>query len=236
MQTYENYIFELFKNKKGVGNSLFFNPNKLRILKIASACGLKIPSTFISSFNEQLANVIKNSITKSISEKLSYSDGEHLYDMFTSLAKEEFLQKKEEEFFPSLIQEKITKQFEIRIFFLGTVFFTIAFFSQEKERTSIDTRRINFSDTIRIIPFKLPKYIKDKLCLFIKKVKMNTGSIDMIVTPEDQYVFLEVNPWGYFNLHIEIGNFPIDYLIAKKLKSFDNEYKSGKNKYITSNF
>jgi len=112
--------------------------------------------------------------------------------------------------------------------------FTLAFFSQDAKETSMDTRKIDFRSPIRIVPFQLPKIVEDKLRLLITRMKIDTGSIDMIVTPENEYVFLEVNPWGYFNLDIEIGNYPIDYLIAKKLNFLNNEYKNKKETQYTS--
>jgi len=46
---------------------------------------------------------------------------------------------------------------------------------------------------------------------------MRSGSIDMILTPEDEYVFLEVNPVGQFQWVAEHCNYPINQKIAEYL-------------------
>lgn len=66
----------------------------------------------------------------------------------------------------------------------------------------------------RRVPYQLPQAVKEKLVLLMKKLELKTGSIDMIVDHQDNYIFLEVNPVGQvgmtsvpcnFNLHKKIA-------------------------------
>jgi hypothetical protein len=50
-----NYIFQRLQQKKSLGNFFRSATNKLINLRIAQACGLDIPETFISSFASDLA-------------------------------------------------------------------------------------------------------------------------------------------------------------------------------------
>ena len=51
----------------------------------------------------------------------------------------------------------------------------------------------------------------------MKHLGLNTGSIDMIVTPEREYVFLEVNPAGNIEMVSKNCNYPIEQEIANFL-------------------
>lgn len=51
------------------------------------------------------------------------------------------------------------------------------------------------------------------------KVEMNSGSIDMIVTLNNNYVFLEVNPVGQFWQVSYLCNYYLEKKIAHYLRS-----------------
>lgn len=51
----------------------------------------------------------------------------------------------------------------------------------------------------------------------MKKMNLDTGSIDMIVTPELEYVFLEVNPVGQYDMVSVPCNYHLHSKIAKIL-------------------
>lgn len=53
----------------------------------------------------------------------------------------------------------------------------------------------------------------------MKMLKLESGSLDFIVTPDNEYYFLEVNPVGQFNFVSEICNYHIEKHIAKTLSS-----------------
>jgi D-alanine-D-alanine ligase-like ATP-grasp enzyme len=52
---------------------------------------------------------------------------------------------------------------------------------------------------------------------------LNYGAIDMIITPDGEYVFLEINPVGeFFWLEIFSPHFPISQAIAEILLTGKN--------------
>jgi glutathione synthase/RimK-type ligase-like ATP-grasp enzyme len=124
-------------------------------------------------------------------------------------------------FFPSLLQHSIPKLYELRIFYLGGDFYSMAIFSQEDEQTKTDFRNYNYQKPNRTVPYKLPQEIEDKLDKFMKEMDLDTGSIDMIVTPRYEYVFLEVNPVGQY----EMTSIPCNYYLNEKIaKYLTDEY------------
>lgn len=47
-------------------------------------------------------------------------------------------------------------------------------------------------------------------------IKLNCGSVDMVLTKDNQYIFLEVNPIGQFS-QVSI---PANYLIEKEIAKY----------------
>ena len=89
----------------------------------------------------------------------------------------------------------------------------MAIFSQEDKQTVIDFRNYNDQIPNRYVPYKLPHNIEDKIDKFMHKMNLDTGSIDMIVTPDLKYIFLEVNPVGQYDM----VSVPCNYYLHKKI-------------------
>ena len=51
----------------------------------------------------------------------------------------------------------------------------------------------------------------------MKKCGVSFGAVDMIVTPNDRYVFLEINPSGQFGWIEKLTGLPISRTIAEVL-------------------
>ena len=101
---------------------------------------------------------------------------------------------------------------------MRTQFFPMAIFSQKDKKTQLDYRNYNQEKPNRNIPYILPNKIQDKLQLLMDKLGLDSGSIDMIVTPEGEYVFLEVNPTGQFGWVSVNCNYYLEEKIANYLQ------------------
>ncbi len=173
-------------------------------------------SRFICNYQEGGVTGIgkeKKLITKAIGNGV-YSITERLgYYSYTEGLTKVFIKKLPESFFPSLIQEKIEKLYELRAFYLKGKFYSMAIFSQEAPQTQIDCRKcFSSKHAPRNVPYKLPYEIELKLKNIMDKLCLNTGSIDMIVSKEKQFIFLEVNPIGQFGMTSK----PCNYYLEKK--------------------
>jgi D-alanine-D-alanine ligase-like ATP-grasp enzyme len=67
------------------------------------------------------------------------------------------------------------------------------------------------------VPITLPADVEEKLDRLFRALDLNTGSVDMIVDEEGEFVFLEINPTGQYSYVSKICNFDIDRLIAEWL-------------------
>jgi len=228
---YEHYelleaIIDLFSNKKWLTNPKHTRLNKLTILKQAEKTGLKIPGTYLINSRKNLKQLISNKklITKSVFETLFFNKDKHNFSMFTKEITMKNLSEVPNVFFPSLVQEKIEKDFEVRVFILRENCFSMAIFSQSNGGTATDFRDINWENPIRFTPFNLPKSIEIKLLKLVSSIGLNCCSIDLIKT-KDEYYFLEINSVGEFGMVSFPCNYDIHYYIYKTLKEMDEDEK-----------
>ncbi|MEO5776231.1 MAG: grasp-with-spasm system ATP-grasp peptide maturase [Flavobacterium sp.] len=209
------YKLTKIKNINSIANS---DVNKLIVNDIAKELGILTPRDLLFSNANDLKSELKKDSTSYITKVISGRCMQNFEDFtifnYTNLV--EIDKIKTETFFPSLIQNYIDKKYELRIFYLDGDFYTMAIFSQNDNKTNIDFRNYNYDRPNRTVPFKLPKEIESSLNLLMKKLDLNCGSIDMVVTPKNEYVFLEVNPIGQFGMI----SYPCNYNLEKKIAEY----------------
>jgi glutathione synthase/RimK-type ligase-like ATP-grasp enzyme len=101
-----------------------------------------------------------------------------------------------------LFQEYIPKAFELRINIIGTRVFAAEIHSQHSERARIDFR-MGYSDLFYRV-HQLPHQIEQACLSLVQYFHLQFSAIDMLVTPENKYVFLELNAcgqWGWIETH-----------------------------------
>lgn len=213
------YIYQKLFEKKHLNTIINYSINKLIVTDLAYKVGLLTPSSYLFSNKKELYDFIEHSgsdyITKSICGDPSISMENAVILSYTSKVNQ---QKRDSsnDIFPSLIQSHISKKYELRIFYFKGEFYTMAIFSQSDEKTKDDFRDYNFEKPNRRVSFKLPMEIAKRISALMKKLNLDTGSIDMIVTPKNEFVFLEVNPVGQFGM----TSFPCNYNIEKAIAEY----------------
>lgn len=210
------------KDKMIIGDHTKSAPNKIAVLELAKSVGLMIPDSIITSQKKDLLNSKWRMINKNISNVAHTAIDNKSYCNRTVEIDTDALP---ETFFPSLFQKLIVKKYELRIFFLRGKFYSMAIFSQADNKTAIDFRNYNHAKPNRTVPFELPSEIELKLKKLMSLLEMNTGSIDMMVTPDDEYVFLEVNPDGQFGM----VSYPCNYFIEREIATILLLSKNGSN-------
>jgi len=97
---------------------------------------------------------------------------------------------------PCQFQEHIAKRYELRVTVIGEKAFAAKIHSQDDERTATDYRE--FSVEIPYEVAMLPAEVEARCVAFVRSYGLEFGAIDLIVTPDDEFVFLENNPGGQF--------------------------------------
>lgn len=193
------------------------NLNKLHVLSLARQCGINTPFTEVVTTKAAIIHLLdkgRELIVKPVSECIFVEDAEgEQYKMLTKTINKTNLHLVPEKFFPSLIQEKIIKKFEIRTFYLDGECHSMAIFSQNNRKTKDDFRNYDNQRPNRTVPYKLPADLEGKLDQLMKLLHFRTGSIDLMVDMQGNYHFLEINPEGQFGM----VSYPCNYYLEKKL-------------------
>jgi len=226
LNVYNSYLENHLKRKLksnyiGSLDKEIHTDNKLINLEIAKEVGLKIPSSLITSDKEDLQafyNKYKKIITKDLRGPIDIKTrNKHFVSTGVKVVDSQMIAKLDKTFIPIYVQNFIAKEYEVRVFVFDKQLFSMAIFSQNDKKTQIDYRNYNRQKPNRCVPVLLPKTIEEKIWRFMDKIDMNTGSIDLIVTPQNEYYFLEINPMGQFHWVSANCNYYIEEKIAKFL-------------------
>lgn len=197
--------------------------NKLYQLKEVSDMGLAVPDTLITNNPDKLLQFCRNhkgtAAVKLLKGGWFVKEGSNVpLFVFTQKITEEEIRKRSDEIrlAPVLVQEYIEKKLELRITIVDKTIFTCAIHSQDSEQTKIDWRQYDFKNVKHEI-WQLPAEIETKLLLLMKKWGLTYGAIDMILTPNGEYVFLEINPNGQWFWIEQLTGMQISKAIAETL-------------------
>lgn len=217
---YEYLCYKLF-NKRGIGILNKQNLNKLIVLDEAVKVGLLIPKTYITKHVDHIMSLFLekgNIITKAIGEMpiVKFENSTFLFYTSGLNNEKDILEIQKDTLDYSLFQLNIIKKFEIRIFYLNEGIDSIAMFTQDDFNTVQDYRRYNSAEPTRIVPFTLPEWLKLKIIELMNILSLNSGSIDMIYSNNNEYIFLEINPVGQYGM----VSYPINKNFDKRIADY----------------
>jgi glutathione synthase/RimK-type ligase-like ATP-grasp enzyme len=188
------------------------HPHKLHRAEIkalqlaeASKAGLKTPYTLISNqpakataFVDLLGEMecaIKALNTAGVSDEQGYR-----LPLTTTLPKGHSLDSVA--LAPNIFQPYVYKAAELRCVVIGEKIFSAKINSQADASTSKDWR----AAVCQHEPFSLPEHVEVSIHRLMDSFGINFASLDMILTPEGEFVFLELNPNGqWLWLEAELG-------------------------------
>jgi hypothetical protein len=207
-KTLRRFIINLLKKIPHLSDPDLYNINKLEALHCAKNAGLQIPETLVVTGAASLTGLEAGRlVSKSIQDNLRHLGKEHHFRQPI-----EFVDKYEVagQFFHTLFQEEIDVLCHIRTFFFAHQYYSISTFSSSGSESS---------EKYHTTHFVLPLSIKKRLSKAMHMLRLNTGSIDLILSKSNQYFFLEVNPVGQFDQVSVLGNYPIEKDLALYIQS-----------------
>ena len=216
-RTQSELMYYFLEQLPNIGSFHHNNTNKLVNLCLAAHCGLKTPDTIILDNKKDLLKYLK--VHKKVITKPSEQGGLVYSDEFlrttggTEIVDAEFLDCLPETFFPSLFQNYVEKEFELRVFYLNGKTFTSAILSQLDPQTKVDFRNYNFIKPNRTPPFQISPDLEQKIIFLMDKLNMNSGSLDFVISEDEDFYFLEVNPIGQF---FQVS-YPCNYYLEKEV-------------------
>jgi glutathione synthase/RimK-type ligase-like ATP-grasp enzyme len=175
-------------------------------LRRAERMGFRVPRTLISNdpeavrrFRSAVAGeiIFKTMSSPSLCAEEVAADERTHYGLPTTVVSDAHLAAIDAvRIVPCLFQERIPKRYELRVTVIGEKAFAAKIHSQDDERTATDYRE--FSVEIPYEAAALPADVEARCVAFVRSYGLEFGAMDVIVTPDDELVFLENNPGGQF--------------------------------------
>lgn len=191
--------------------------NKLLQLKAALDVGFKIPKTLISNSKDEIIAFYRENSNELIVKPISHTKikaHDNSKFIFTNEITEEHVNSIfQYDLTPCIFQQKIKKEYEIRVTVVDDNVFSAFVDSQKHEETKVDWRK----KKLQFKPISLPKKIQ-KLCTeILQKLNIRFGAIDIIKDIHGEYIFLEINPNGQWAWIEEQTMLPISDAIINAL-------------------
>ncbi|MFY7697800.1 MAG: hypothetical protein ACOVQX_03145 [Legionella sp.] len=199
--------------------------SKLWQLKIANECGMKIPITLCSNDPYDirdflLKNEKKGVIYKPLCSNFWFEDNRMKISYTTKITFLDLPSNRILQSTPGIYQVEIKKKYELRVTCFGSYLVAAKLNSQEHAKGKLDWRAIPATD-LKIEPYRLPAFIQRKIRKFMSKIGLVFGSIDLIVTNDNEFIFLEVNEQGQFlwledhNPELSMLDIFVNFLVKK---------------------
>lgn len=123
---------------------------------------------------------------------------------------------------PMILQAYVPKRLELRITVVGKQVFAAEIHSQHTHHTRYDWRRYDYDQTPHF-EHTLPANIAGQCVQLVERLHLRYGAIDMILTPDGRYVFVEINPNGQYLWIEQKTGLPISDAICDLLISGSKE-------------
>ncbi|MCP4402810.1 MAG: alpha-L-glutamate ligase [bacterium] len=190
---------------------------KVYQLRVAQEVGLRIPHTLITSCPKTARSFVEAQGINSTIYK-SFTATKQQWRETRLLKADELTLIDNVRFAPVIFQEYIPAQYDVRITVVGEKIFAAAIHSQETSY-KVDMR-MDISNA-RIVPTELPQPVKMHLHTLMSCLGLVYGAIDMRLTPDSEYVFLEINPAGQWLFIEEETQQPIAAALAQLMVNSD---------------
>jgi MvdD family ATP-grasp ribosomal peptide maturase len=195
--------------------------NKQLQLQVAHELGLDTPRTLTTNDPAAVRVFAKSCEDKMVTKMLSsfaiYDEGKELVVFTNPVKPEDLADLSGLSFCPATFQELLPKSLEIRVTVVGQRVMSACVDSQVSARAAHDWRR----DGVRMLQdwrtYELPHEVEEKILRLMDYFSLNYGAIDIILTPDRQHVFLELNPCGEFFWLERTPGLPISEAIAELL-------------------
>lgn len=203
----------------------FKGENKFYQMDVASEVGFEMPDTLVSNDRQTILKFVKEHekcVFKTGNQDM-YKVGDEYKGLFSNVIRLADVEKfGETEENPLIFQEYIEKQYEVRYTVVGDKHFVCRIDSQKSAKANEDWRRYDISHTPHSA-IEPPAEIKEKVNKLMEILGLVYGALDFIVTPDNKWIFLEINCMGQFLWIEELTGLQISDAIVSWLKNHTKE-------------
>ncbi len=169
-------------------------------LKKAQSLGFRVPKTLMTNDPDEVLVFLEECqgkiVYKTFSQYVHLSGNGKWQGIYTTPVERQHLLSRlgQIRLAPCLFQEYVPKKVELRVAVIGQEIFTLEVDAQKSVKGKDDWRRYESGTVYR--QGQLPEEVAERIHELMADLGLVFGSIDIIVTPDNEYVFLEINPMG----------------------------------------
>lgn len=203
-------------------------------LMMAEKAGLAIPDTVVSNDPVFIRRFVESGGGRRLAKPFSPTVWKGADGDFVSrsaivtpndLPEDMFLQT-----CPMIFQSYVEKAYEVRVTCFGDLPVAVRLDSQVFEASKVDWRAVS-PTKLGVEHIEVPPAVRTACRALLDSMGLQFGCIDMIVTPNHEWVFLEINQMGQF-LWVEEINPDVPMLdLFVQLLTGTTEFGDGKSKY-----
>ena len=194
-------------------------------LQMAAELGFEIPPTLITNSRDDFLEFHRRHngaiVSKTVHHRLlpvDASQGYSAYVLTEVVANRDVSHADAVRYCPVTVQPYVDKRVELRVTVVGDRVFPVALDSQWLNHTRHDWRRGDHHHG-RYEIHDLPSSHAEMCVELVRRLGLRFGAIDLILTPDGRYVFLEINPNGAWLWMERTTGLPIGAAICDVLMS-----------------
>ncbi|MET8991944.1 MvdC/MvdD family ATP grasp protein [Nonomuraea wenchangensis] len=196
--------------------------NKLLNLAAAAKLGFTTPETLITNDAQELIPFWEKAGGQLIAKEVEFVEfqvegADHVF-YSTPVTRRHLADRSRLDLSPAILQPYVEKSIELRITVVGEQVFAAEIHSQGSRATKYDYRHYERTFSKYGI-HQLPADVEKRCLALTTALGLPYGCIDLILTPEGEYVYLEINPsgqWGWIEAStgLPISDAIADWLVA----------------------
>ncbi|HZN70455.1 MAG TPA: ATP-dependent carboxylate-amine ligase [Micromonosporaceae bacterium] len=170
-------------------------------LRIAKRLGFRVPRTLMTNDPQEVTALLDRAdgpfVYKAFTGGVVHYPGGFPNGLFTVVVGDELREHIDRvRHTICIFQEYIEKAYEVRLTVIGNTFFPVVVDSQSMSSTRVDWRGEDMMPYGDYRP--LPEQVVKQVEAMLSELGLAYAAVDLIVTPDGEYVFLELNPGGQF--------------------------------------
>lgn len=192
-------------------------------LDVARQLGLEIPPTLMTNDPEEFYEFYRRHdgqiISKPVNKRAVPLDGAARHFWVTRVepvSRRDVGYANTIRYSPVIFQAYVPKRLELRITVVGERIFPVEIDSQRTNRTKHDWRHYDLAHTPHR-PHELPDDVTRRILRLMAHFEICLCAVDMVLTPDGRYVFLEINPTPQYDWIELLTRLPISDAICDLL-------------------
>lgn len=118
---------------------------------------------------------------------------------------------------PAFFQSLVHKHMDVRVTVFGETVFAVGIDSMSTPIAVVDFRRADIMD-LPHHPLTLPPTLQAACVSLVRTLGLQYGAIDLVLTPDEEYVFLEINPNGQWYWIEMVTGLPMTQALCELLE------------------